>query len=131
MDNISFLTEVLTTDHEYWVVAKKCMASNYGRYERIKDQVIFIAIPSKIERDIDRDCIKLTDLEKIQSEEITGNIFLSDDYTPFQHCQNFHSIYIGFPIPDKEVNNFLRKAILFKSDDIFQYKKIIDELNNY
>ena len=129
MDNISFLTEILTTEHEYWVVAKECMASVMGRYERQKDQILFIAIPQKIERQIDRNEIKLTQLENLRNAEITGNMFLSHDYAPFQWGQTFHNIYKGYPIPNGKVTQFVKKAMDLKSTDLYEYKKIIDEIN--
>lgn len=128
MDNISFLTEILTSDHEYWVVAKQCMASVYGRYERQKDQILFICIPQQIDRGIKRDEIKLTQLENLRSIEVVGNLFLSDDYTPFQVGQTFYSIYKGYPIPTGYVNAFVKRALELKSTEIWDYKKIIDEI---
>lgn len=128
MDNISFLTEILTTEHEYWVVAKKSMAAMMGRYERQKDQILFIGIPPKIDRMVNKKEIKLTQLEDLRRSEIFGNIYLSENYTPFQWGQDFYNIYKGYPIPNNIVNDFLRKAMDLKSNDLYEYKKIIDEI---
>lgn len=128
MNNIRFLTEILTTDSEYWVVAKEMTASVYGRMERQKDHILLIAIPALIKRGISNDEIKLQDLERLQSCNVIENIHLNADYAPFQTGITFYNIYKGFALSGN-FKQFLIEALTLDSNDIYQYKELFEKIN--
>ena len=63
-------------------------------------------------------------MEKIH---LNGNIFLNEDYAPFQIKQNLTNVVEVYPIKCNQ-KEFLKQALILESDDIWEYKKIIDEL---
>lgn len=126
---IDFLRQVLSTEHEYWCVARKDHASNCGRYERIKDQIIFVSIPKDIPRCIQPDKILLLDVEKLERSSMDCNIFLNENYAPFQICQTFRDVYKAFPVA-KMQREFLISAMQLESDSLYEYEKIYHLLIN-
>lgn len=129
MTNTDFLCKVLTTDHEYWVVAKKNEIREYGDWKRIEDSIIFISIPYNIERNIHRDEIRLNQLEKLQNSSIHCNVFLNEPYAPFQVGQSFYNIINGYPIESNQ-KEFLSKALMLKKGSLLKYKEIYESLCN-
>jgi hypothetical protein len=123
--NVSILEKILTSEQEYWILRKN--NDTYGiNAQSFKPSVIMCVIPKEITQGLKREDIKLTDLEELQSIYFT-NIFLNEDYPPFQSGQDFHNITEAYPIPCKQ-KEFLIKALALDSDDIWDYKKIIDEI---
>lgn len=124
MDNIRFLTEVLTTEWEYWLVAKRDEHHNGQRY---KDQIFLTLIPFTVRRGLNRKQILLTDLENLRSVDLP-NIFFNMDYPPFQSGQSLWNVINGFHIDTKhvDVNKLIVDCLNIESDDIFKYKELID-----
>lgn len=129
MENIKFLSQVLTTAHEYWIVAKKNEYNTIARSGRDKDSIIFLAIPKDVKRNIPYDAIRLVDLEKLQKSAMDCNVFINESYAPFQIGQHFYDIFEGYPI-ERNQKEFLIKALELKSDKIWDYKVLIDEICN-
>ncbi len=127
MDNINFLSKILSTKHEYWIVAKKNEYNTISRKSRDKDSIIFISVPINIKIGVEYNDIKLVDLEKLQKANIDCNIFLNDNYPPFQMNQNLYNIFDGHPIESKQ-KLCLMKALELDSDNLWDYKKLIDEV---
>lgn len=121
MRNLDFLVELLVSDYEYWVVSKR---NESPKSDHFKDSIMLIVIPLNIDRGLKRDEIKLSDLERLLHATIHGNIFLNEDYPPFQYGQSFYNIHMGFPVTS-EIYQFMIDALALKSDDIFEYKKLI------
>jgi hypothetical protein len=127
MENKNFLVEVLTSDSEYWLVAKK-NEKIWFNAKRFDDDIIFLSIPQEVNVNKKREELLLSDLEQLQNTYSNSNIFLSTDFPPFQIGQNFYNIYKWYPVKKKH-KEFLQKALLLKSNDIHEYKKILDEIN--
>lgn len=125
MDNLNFIKEILMTDHEYWIVAKKDEINRIGRHERLPDQIIFISIPRDIKRGLKYEEITLQEVEKLYGTHIDQNIFITDDYPPFQLYISFRDIYRGYPV-EKNIKEFLIKALALKSTDLYKYKELMD-----
>ena len=123
--NISILEKILTSEHEYWILKKN--NDTYGiNAHSFKPSVVMCVIPQKIKQGLKREEIKLIDLEKLQSSYFF-NIFLNEDYAPFQDGQDFYNITKAYPIPSNQ-KEFLTKALNLNSDDIRDYKNLIDEV---
>ena len=127
MDNINFLSKILSTKHEYWVVAKKNEYNTIARKGRDNDSIMLITIPTNIKRGVEYNDIKLIDLEKLQKVNIDCNIFLNESYPPFQVNQSLYNIFDGHPIESKQ-RLYLIKALDLDSNDLWDYKKLIDEV---
>lgn len=127
MNNINFLSKILSTDHEYWIVAKKNEYNTIARQGRDKDTIIYLTIPKNIERNIKYDEIKLVDLERLQKANMDCNIFLNESYPPFQIGQSFYDIFDGYPV-ERNQKQLLIKALELESDNLWDYKKLIDEV---
>lgn len=125
MDNIDFLVEVLQSKYEYWVVAKKNEYRQFMEFKRGKDNIILTAIPLDIPREKKRDKILLSELENLNNINMP-NIFLNDDCPPFQLGITLRNIYMGFPIKSN-VKKIMIKLLKLDSNDIYDYKKIIEE----
>jgi hypothetical protein len=123
MQNIDFLKDIITTEHEYWVIAKRNTAQEYGRSVRIKDSIYLIDIPYDLKRGVPEDEILLKDLETIRSSCFDQNISISEPYAPFQRCMCFYDVYKGFPILG-DVKKFLIKALELGSDEIYNYHEM-------
>lgn len=124
MKNVDFLKEVLMSDAEYWIVAKEVTGSEYGRTKRYKDHIMFISIPKEIKRGLKYEEITLQELEKLNRSYCEQNIYINTDYPPFQLYGTFSDIYRGFPITHK-IRDFMLQALALGSDEIWEYKKLI------
>jgi len=121
MDNINFLTEILTSEHEYWITCKEDTWAD-GKVER---SVWFIAIPQQIKRNIKKEEVLLNDLEKLRSIDVP-NIPISQNYPPFQLGMSMYSFKRGFPITNN-IQQFLIDALALKSKELWDYKKLLEE----
>lgn len=122
MNNIRFLEQILTTAHEYWIVSKQDTWAS-GKTE---NSVWFISIPYKIHRGLNRNDIKLTDLEDLQRCEVP-NISLTESYPPFQYGISFYNLLTGFPLVSGSPKEFLIRALAITSSDIYIYKRELKE----
>lgn len=118
--NINFIKEVLMSKSEYWVVARK-----RNDYDQI-DQIILIVIPKGIKRGLKYEEITLQDVEKLHGSYIEQNVFINTDYPPFQQYISFSDMYKGYPI-NSNIKEFMIKALELESDDIYQYKALIEQ----
>lgn len=125
MRNLDFLAKMLTSKSHYWIVAKK----NEGlRNETFKDSIIFIALPHEIQTGMERSTILLTDLEKLARARMDSNIFLNEEFSPFQQYIQFHDVYDGFELDNQfglSIKEILIKALSIKSNSIHEYKKLL------
>jgi len=127
MRNLDFLAKVLSGNHSYWIVAKRNEGT--GR-ETFKDSIILTSIPGRIEINIDRSDIKLTDLEKLRSIEMVRSIYLNEPYPPFQEGISFYDVYDGFPIDGdgRNIKEIMIKALSINSDSLYEYEQQLKEL---
>jgi hypothetical protein len=58
---------------------------------------------------------------------LDGNVYLNESYAPFQLGVNLYHVTEVFPIPSRQ-REFMIKALELKSHDIYDYKKLIDEI---
>lgn len=126
MENIDFLKEILMSESEYWIVAMKRGALDLGEFKRIDDEILFISIPVNIRRGLKYEEITLMELEKLKDSNCNQNIYLTNDYPPFQIGQTFYEIYKGYPVK-KDIKQFVIKALAIKSTDICDYKELIND----
>ena len=110
---------------EYWIVAKRTEYREYFETKRGKDQIVFIAIPKEIKRGLKYEEITLQEVEKLHSAYIEQNIFINTDYPPFQQHITFRDMYKGYPI-DYKIKDFMLKALELKSDELYEYKALIE-----
>lgn len=127
--HIDFLKQVISTTHDYWCVAREDHASNCGRYERIKDQIIFLSIPKDIPRGVEPKEILLSDAEKLERSNMDCNIFLNEPYAPFQIVQTFRGVYRAFPVIEKQ-REFIIAAMQMEVDDLYEYEKLYNSFLN-
>ena len=121
MENINFLKQILMSRSEYWVVAKKCEATNRGEYVRLTDDILFISIPQNIRRGLKYEDVTLKDLDTLVNSSCDQNIYLTGKYPPFQLNQTFYHFYKGYPIK-RDIKQFIIAALSSKSTDILDYK---------
>lgn len=127
MKNLDFLAKILSSNHHYWIVAKR----NEGtRNTTFKDSIILISIPDKITINIERNKIMLTDLEELNRSRMDSNIFLNDPYPPFQIGMNFYDLYDGFPIDGDGINikEVMIKSLSIKSDSLYEYEQQLKDV---
>jgi hypothetical protein len=123
--NIDFIKEILMSTAEFWIVAKKTEYTEYFETKRDKDQIVFIAIPKDIKRGLKYEEITLQEVEKLHRACIEQNIFINTDYPPFQQYITFGDMYKGYPIEHK-TKEFLLKALDLKSNELYEYKALIE-----
>ena len=123
--NIDFIKEILMSTAEFWIVAKKTEYIEYFETKRDKDQIVFIAIPKDIKRGLKYEEITLQEVEKLHWACIEQNIFINTDYPPFQQYITFGDMYKGYPIEHK-TKEFLLKALDLKSNELYEYKALIE-----
>ena len=128
MKNIDFLVQILASDYSYWVVARKNICNYYGRDKRGDDEILIISIPQGINRYSSKEQIMFTDLEKLYRAEL-DNIFITGNYPPFQWYVTMRDIYFGYPIKSN-VKQFMVDALNLKSNNIFEYKELLEKYEN-
>jgi hypothetical protein len=117
--NNNLLIEILTSDYEYWLLARKCTIRDCMEDVRVKDDIILICIPDNIRRNLKYEDIRLKDLEELGKCEITENIFINKDYTPFQRGFTLDRVYRISPIVNSK--KFLAAALATVSDNFSDY----------
>lgn len=135
MSNINFLGQILSSDKEYWVVAKQTRYMEYFEYKKGDDDILLISLPRDVEKITyaeDIDSITIKQLRSLEDKLVDTNIFLSGDTAPFQYGQDLGSFYRGFPVEGDgvTVKEFLVKALQLGSHDINAYKELMDRFNN-
>jgi len=123
--NIDFIKEILMSTAEYWIVARKTEYREYFETKRGKDEIIFIAIPNDVRRGLRYEEITLQDVEKLHSAYVEKNIFINTDFPPFLQYTTFSDMYKGYPVEYK-IKEFLLKALDLKSNDLYDYKALIE-----
>lgn len=126
MRNLDFLAKVLSSNNHYWIVSKQ----NDSTQGRMKDSIILMAIPNGVHFNIQREDIKLTDLEKLNASYMDQNIFLNQPYPPFQQGITFYNVNDGFPIDGEGLNvkEIMTRALSIKSDSLYEYKEQLKDL---
>ncbi len=124
--NVRVLEQILTSDVEYWIFKKRNTDCHNIEF---RPSIFMAVIPINILRFDNREDIKLIDLEGLVRVCLDGNIFLNEDYPPFQMGQDLHDVIEVYPIICNS-REFLIKAMQLKSDNIRDYKNIIDEIAN-
>ncbi len=124
MIDVKMIQQVLVSDAMYWIAARETRYSKYGTMERGDDQIVLIAIPDDIPRGMQYEEILLKDVERAGDVPIEKNIFINNDYPPFQLGLSLKDFYLMFPITC-DVKAFLDKAFELKTNDIWDYKGII------
>lgn len=122
----NFLKQILQSNSEYWVVAKKDSRRNGGVDESLPDDIIFISIPQHLINKKYED-IKLSDLEELDSLRDISGIHLSKSYTPFQYGISMYRCYKGFPV-EKKIREFIEKVISLRNNNLYYYEDIYKEL---
>ena len=112
------------SNNEYWLVAKRNDVASFGQVNRSDDYLMLIAIPYGIRRGLSYSEITLKDLDDLQNSVCDQNVFLNVDYAPFQRGQTFYYLYKGFPVSN--VKQFLTDALNLKSNDFYEYKKLVE-----
>lgn len=125
MHNIDFLTKVLTSGCEYWIVSQNNDPYNHRKYDKFKDSIIYMCIDYALPVDLKQEDIKLSDLKKLRDSYI-NNVFLNENHAPFQQCISMYNIVDGFPIKNN-YKDILIEALALKSDRLWDYKAIIDK----
>ena len=124
--NIDILTKILTTTDEYYIGLKRGVTQTITQH-KYDDEVIFFS-PPQIKRGLKREDISLKDLEQAEKAPILTNIWLSTDYSPFQHGFSLGSLCSIYTIKTNVVT-FLKKAYELKSSDLWEYEKLDKEEN--
>jgi hypothetical protein len=126
MKNINFLKEILMSDCEYWIVAKKNIYRNKLKWEEGEDDIIFISIPHTIKRPKKYEEITLKDIDELNIVEI-DNIYLTSNYSPFQVNFTLYNVYDGFPIENYNSDILIKilEILELESRNLFDYKKVI------
>lgn len=118
-----FLAELLTKNVYYWLIAKE----QYGRSERLKDQILIIALPLEFVRERKREDIKLVELEAFLTAPLLTNIFISEPYPPFQIGIDLYGAYQGFPLDGIDFRGFMLDALELHSANLYDYKPLIEK----
>jgi len=124
--NVDILEKILTNKHQYWLIKKENKSVGINT-QNFKPSIIMVIIPQKIKQELKRNEIKLIDLERLERIYLDGNVFLNKDYAPFQIGQSLTDVVEVYPINCNQ-KEFLKQALILESDDMLEYKKIIDEL---
>lgn len=128
--DMTLLKEIMASNDEYWIVAKRTHYRECFRFKQGEDDILLIGIPSELREliigEMNIDDLTIGKAKKIINIDVDTNIFLSDDYPPFQKGFVFGDFYKGYPIVKVRCQDFLRKALELKSHDIEQYKVILD-----
>lgn len=129
MNNLDVIKQILMSECDYWLIAKKNYVRRYGTDERLKDQILFISFPRTLPRGLKYEEITLKHIESFNGLYIDCNIFLNEPYTPFQIGTSFYDVWKAVPI-EVEPKKFLIEAINKTDGDIFDYEKLYNELKS-
>jgi len=117
MARLDILKKVLTKEERYWLFMNETGGIFLGR------------IPEGIKRGAKEEDLLYKDLKKLQNIWIE-NVYLNRPFAPFQNGVGFDTVVWADPISDDvDIHAFLKKALILESDDIWEYKKIFDELS--
>lgn len=128
MNNLEIVTEILTSDCQYFVIAKKTYYREYLENKRGDDRIIMILISQDINTNLSREYIKLTDIEKLNSIYFDANIYLNTDFPPFQFGTNLYDVYDIIPVRNNH-KKIMTESLLLKSNNFCDYKKLIQKYN--
>lgn len=135
MDNIDFVQEMLSSPHEYWVVAKATQYREYGSTKRGDDDILLITLPRSIDRETAIEDLPLKEVRELLDTKIDTNIPLSNGYAPFQYGYSLGNFYRGFPLdfdkfnePKPTIKALLIRMFELESHSLDDYKKLLEEL---
>lgn len=123
-----FLREIFISTNEYWIVAKKTTYRDCFETRQGNDQILFISIPQGLRRGIKYDEITLAEMELLSNANI-DNIYLSEDYPPFQLYTTLREVYNGYPVTCN-VKPFLINALQLNSNELYNYYKLMQLKND-
>lgn len=125
-DNYDFLSRIIESNEEYWIVSKTNYVKGVDGFSRDKDSIIFIRVPQEIKRGVGRKKVLFEDLKTLKNTEVTHNIFLNEDYPAFQSSIKFTDMYEGFPVTwPKENKQLLIELLQLDSDNLHDYRRCI------
>jgi hypothetical protein len=118
MRNAEFLARILSSHSTYW-----CICFRYdGAMSHEFITVALVAMPPSVQFTKEED-IKFNDLKTLRTLDLP-NVFLSENYPPFQFSINLYNAHDGFPI-ECNVKSFLKDAINAEpKKDLYYYKQI-------
>jgi len=125
---IDMLKKILMSEEEYWIVARKETAREYGHTVRLKDLILFIAIPHETPRNLKYEELTVAEVEKLDRAYIEQNIPINSSYPPFQRGITLYDVYEGYPIRGALARQMLIEALALHSDEIYDYKNLIEKL---
>ncbi len=119
---------IIESDDSYWVLARETSYRDMGETKRGHDDIIFVAIPQTIRRNTKYENILLKDIETLEKASMDCNIFLSEDFSPFQIGQSFRNVYDGFPIAEN-IKEFAIRAMSTSKHELSWYQEMYKKLN--
>lgn len=128
MDNLDVIKQILMSEAEYWLIAKKNYVMRYHELERIEDQIYFVSFPETIPRGLKYEEIKLKHVEQLYNTEIECNIMLSEPYVqPFQVGITLRDVWKAIPV-EAEAREFLTAALNKPNGDIYYYESLYHQI---
>lgn len=121
--NTEILSKILQGNCEYWVIERRVDPLRDGKPDY---SIWFIGIGSDTQCGIDRNEIKLIDLERLRKKNFQ-NIPLYPYYPPFQEgIQLLWDAVDGFPVDKGNINHFLAAAIHVGTNKLMDYKRLLE-----
>jgi len=121
--NVTMLSQILMSKEGFWIGQKE----NY--FNHSDRSIIMFVIPSAIRRGMNEDEIRIKDLRNLEYTVLDGNVFLCEDFPPFQQQQKLLDIEIVTPVTCNK-QEFLKQALNLDSNNFAVYEKLIEEINN-
>lgn len=123
MKNADFLAKILSSHETYWVIQFRMIGASNHEFVT----VAFVAMPTSVHLDTKEDDIRYKDLRDLQRVELP-NVYLSEDYPPFQCNITLYDAHDGFPVICNK-RNFLRAALnMSRTKDLYDYKALHESL---
>ena len=124
---IDFLKKVLMNNSNYWVVAKRNSFRTFFEWKQGEDSIMLVSFPG-IEVNLKYEEITLKHIEDLYKLRLDFNIFLNEDYPPFQFGQSLYDVYDGFSLENTPVKKFLIAALQLGSNTLYEYEKLKKEI---
>jgi len=125
---INFLKKVLMSNADYWVVAKRNSYRNFAKWKQGEDSIMLVSFPG-IEVNLKYEEITLKHIEDLYKAKLDFNIFLNEDYPPFQFGQSLYDVYDGFPLENTPVKKFLIAALQLGSNLLYEYEDLRKQIS--
>lgn len=123
MKNADFLAKILSSNETYWVVQFRMIGASSHEFV----SVAMVAFPASVHLSTNESDIRYIDLKSLQRLELP-NVYLSEDYPPFQYNITLYDAHDGFPVTANK-KKFLQIALNAKpTKDLYFYKELHNEL---